>query len=357
MGIFPIFDWCFPYKGLAISEYKFSPFDYDQKAYQKAVEKVFTQKPGISGKKANEFQEKDRYRFDTLCFISLGMPEASLKALFRNQDKAKKKVLFVLQGFADSMLDTKNHLNELLRHDGTPNQHYQIQLNIDPVVFTRHQVSKVPTYIQVDENRKPIFRMSGDVSADFFFENTQTAKRYSDLGTYDKVYEITERNLMEEMQTKTAAVNWKEKFQEAWERKFEQLPKFQFPASPKTYTYLIDPSVTLDYDIKDMDGKILVAAGATVNPFDHVPLQKKIIVFDANSQKQKKLVQHLIKTADKPVVLLTTEAVNIMELIKYFNHRVFLLDDLWVKRLRIKELPLSAEQHQNLMAVKVYEIN
>lgn len=357
VGFYLIMDWCFPYQGCAITKYKFNPFAYDQKTYQKAVGKVFTPNPGITDQKVKALQEKDRYRFDTLCFISLGMPEASLKALFRDQDTAKKKVLFVLRGFADNVLDTKDHLTALLRKDTKPNKYNRIQLNIDPVVFTRHQVNKVPTYIQFDESNKPLFRMSGDVSPDFFFEKTQTAKKYSDLGTYDKVYEITERNLMEEMQTKTAAINWKEKFQEAWERKFEQFPKYQFPASKKTYDYIIDPSVTLDHDIKDIDGKVLVAAGATVNPFDYMPLQKRIIIFDANSQSQKELVKHLIKIADKPVVLLTTEAMNIMELIKYFNHRVFLLDDLWVKRLKIKELPLSAEQLDKRMVVKVYEIN
>ena len=90
-------------------------------------------------------------RQDVLIFVSLSMPETSLKALA--QEAAQHHVTLVMRGlYQNSFAKTAQKMKEL-----------GITVNIDPELFDKHQVTGVPTFIQV----KSANRLSGNVSLAF----------------------------------------------------------------------------------------------------------------------------------------------------------------------------------------------
>lgn len=51
-------------------------------------------------------------------------------------------------------------------------------------------------------------------------------------------------------------------------------------------TRWFDPSLTVPYDLKDADGRVIAATGTTVNPFDYVALSKALLFFDGDDARQ-----------------------------------------------------------------------
>lgn len=90
-------------------------------------------------------------------FISLSMPEASLKELGRQAQK--HKAVLVMRGlYQDSFVKTAQRLKEL-----------GMTVDIHPDLFEQHQVTVVPTFIQIQDG-KPIHRLSGNVTLAFCAE-------------------------------------------------------------------------------------------------------------------------------------------------------------------------------------------
>jgi conjugal transfer pilus assembly protein TrbC len=85
-----------------------------------------------------------------LIFVSLSMPQATLKALF-DEAEAQGAVL-VLRGLIDnSFKKTAEKLQE-----------FGIALQIDPLLFKKHEIQRVPTFVWVTETQS--HRLVGNVS-------------------------------------------------------------------------------------------------------------------------------------------------------------------------------------------------
>jgi conjugal transfer pilus assembly protein TraW len=56
-----------------------------------------------------------------------------------------------------------------------------------------------------------------------------------------------------------------------------------------------DPSITLSEDIHDADGRLLFAAGTTVNPADIAPFPGALLYLSGDDKRQVALAEKLIK--------------------------------------------------------------
>ncbi len=91
-----------------------------------------------------------------LIFVSLSMPEASLKSLY--QEAESLGAVLVLRGLQDhSFKKTASTLKRL-----------GIAVQIDPTLFTRHEVRQVPTFIGLYS--EGVHRLSGNVSLSYVIE-------------------------------------------------------------------------------------------------------------------------------------------------------------------------------------------
>ena len=73
----------------------------------------------------------------------------------------------------------------------------------------------------------------------------------------------------------------------------------------KARSFYWDPSIRVDRDIKDAEGKVVVRAGTTVNPLSQMSLSKDLLFFDASDPAQVKFARAEIAKRDglvKPIL-------------------------------------------------------
>lgn len=93
-----------------------------------------------------------------IVFVSLSMPEAALKGLFKELEYYKD-VKLVLRGLMeDSIQKTAQKINDL---GGV--------LDVDPQLFEKYHIEHVPTFVQF-KNNQPVAKLSGNVTIGFALE-------------------------------------------------------------------------------------------------------------------------------------------------------------------------------------------
>jgi conjugal transfer pilus assembly protein TraW len=73
---------------------------------------------------------------------------------------------------------------------------------------------------------------------------------------------------------------------EATRRYAESPPGTDLPRTTKPITRWFDPSITVPYDLRDQDGRLIHAAGTTVNPLEWRSLTQRLLFLDGNDEDQ-----------------------------------------------------------------------
>jgi conjugal transfer pilus assembly protein TraW len=144
------------------------------------------------------------------------------------------------------------------------------------------------------------------------------------------VYPIAEPDMLEEIEAKLRGMERSgalaAKIDEAVKRSTHsaQYPKpvAGLSATKTARTYYFDPSVASNADIKDAEGKTVVAAGTTVNPLDYVSLTEWLLFFDGNDPRQVRLAEAIGKRFDwavKPILV----GGGPLDLMRKWKRRVF----------------------------------
>lgn len=90
-------------------------------------------------------------------FVSLSMPEASLKSLY--EEAQRYGAILVMRGLHEnSFSKTIKKLHEL-----------GITLDINPNLFEEYHITTVPTFIAIQDDQK-IYRLKGNVRFSYFLE-------------------------------------------------------------------------------------------------------------------------------------------------------------------------------------------
>lgn len=189
------------------------------------------------------------------------------------------------------------------------------------------------------------------------FSNIASAK---DLGIHGVFYEITEKNLLEEIQ---------EKLQEA--KKDGRLEKFQNSVKDKMFDqvnnpkpvngihkatsnreWLYDPSISLNEDLKDQNGKVFYRAGTKVNPLDKISLTKALLFIDGSDEEQVKwaIKYYQQRKAKAKIILIKGKVIELMKKNKvrlYFDQTGVL-----VNKFSIRAVPALVEQEGKMLRVK-----
>ncbi|WP_228375633.1 MULTISPECIES: TrbC family F-type conjugative pilus assembly protein [Methylomonas] len=221
-----------------------------------------------------------------MLFISFSLGETTLKGIFE-EASGRDDVLLVFRGPKPSqklpalMGDLKRLLKGI---DPVPN------IVIDPTRFQRWSVASVPDIV-VEQDRKSRLHVRGVSSLSWLDEQIKAGKQ-GDLGTLGDVGEIAEIDLLEEIKRRMAAIDWKQKQQQAiarfWaQQKFEDLPTAQADRDRS-----VDLTITAPRDLSAPNGQRIIRAGQTVNPLDKMPFGLCLMVFDATVPAQVELIQH-----------------------------------------------------------------
>lgn len=168
-----------------------------------------------------------------------------------------------------------------------------------------------------------------------------------ELGVVGPTYDIAEPDLLEVIQSRLGRM---EKTGELARKQGEYRdhvvgaiekpkPVPGLKATTAKRTYFIDPTWTLDRDIRSADGALLFARGLKVNPLDHTSLREKLVFFDGRDRRQVSFAKQLLRNQDRAVkpIMVAGEPLNLM---RDWKRQVFYdQGGTLVRRLGIRQVP------------------
>ena len=175
------------------------------------------------------------------------------------------------------------------------------------------------------------------------------ARDYAQQGT---VYPIVEQDFLKEIMAKLKVMeqNGKlAKFQNGVKKQMVDSVNKPKPVAGITTTkfaksWLFDPTVFLDHDLADQNGRVFYKAGNKVNPLDHISLTKTLIFIDGDDEMQVRwaIKQDKLKKNKTKIILVKGAIIDLMKQTKirlYFDQTGTL-----TKKFSIEHTPAKIEQ-------------
>ncbi|MCG7878827.1 MAG: TrbC family F-type conjugative pilus assembly protein [Candidatus Thiodiazotropha endolucinida] len=280
------------------------PVNEHQEAAKAQAAQLFTELQKQTSEQLN-LPEKQKPSGRVMFFVSHSLGKEGLdEVLYTASVTPDSMVVFRglkdEKNFAKSVLEIQNHAAKQ-----TP----MANVVLDPTLFRDYAVSKVPTIVYLDEGKtNEVARVSGLSTPGWLLEKVKAGKS-GDFGVRGPVEDILERDLIEVMQDKVAAIDWADKKEQAIKRFWEKQQFIELPRANKPRRRYLDPSILISDDIKDVDGKVLVARGTKINPLELKPFTQAVVVFDPLDAKQLALVDKqlpdLIKNHPRVTLIVT----------------------------------------------------
>ena len=183
------------------------------------------------------------------------------------------------------------------------------------------------------------------------------AKDYGQQGT---AYPIVEQNFLQEIMAKLGVMekNGKlAKFQNGVQKQMVDSVNNPKPVVGITETkfaksWLFDPTVFLNHDLADQNGRVFYRAGNKVNPLDYISLTRTLIFIDGDNEMQVKwaIYQDKIKKNKTKIILVKGAIIDLMKQTKirlYFDQNGTL-----TKKFSINHVPATIEQEGKKLRIK-----
>lgn len=188
-----------------------------------------------------------------------------------------------------------------------------------------------------------------------------------DLGVVGPVYPIAEQDMLQTIEQRLEALaesgelaRIEDDAKTRYRAYVERPEGVQLPRATKNRTYYVDPSLTVPYDIKDHEGRIIHPAGTTVNPLDYITLSKQLLFFDGDDPGQVEWARSMIDGDPLHIKPILTNG-PVLALMKkwqvrlYFDQRGQLVERFHIQRvpalvandgsrLKVMELRLDAQE-------------
>ena len=188
----------------------------------------------------------------------------------------------------------------------------------------------------------------------FLIQSSSVPGRASgkDLGVHGKLYEIREEDMLSYVRRKAGEIDMRA-LRESMERKLEEsYAKHSFvslgvPSATEERVRYVDPSVNVRNPLYDHTGKVISPAGV-VNPLDHVPLSKSILVL--REDQVKRSLDETDKRGEKPILLLTDGDIRRASLLA--GKMVYKASPFMLRKLQIEKVPSLVTQEGRKLRVE-----
>lgn len=234
--------------------------------------------------------------------VSRSLGEAELEQTIAAAAKSSMQVRFVFRGIGHG-----ERLNDMFADygrwaDGLESPPGAI---LDPTLFQDHSVTQVP-YMMYMRDDKVVASVKG-LSNPKWLEDKVKAGETGYLGRQGPTREIAERDLIEVMKERAGKLDLDKRKQETvasyWDRaQFQVLT----PAR-EDRVRRIDPSVVINQPIKDVNGKVIVQAGAVINPLHMRKFTLRLIIFNPTRPSEVKWAQHLAAEEGRQDMFIATQ--------------------------------------------------
>jgi conjugal transfer pilus assembly protein TraW len=220
-----------------------------------------------------------------LLFVTLGeKPAENLEAnrrLFKDIREISPEAIVVLRGLpqgARSLGDLFKYMHQLIGKDGP-----QVMLN--PPLFQKYDVTVSPTLVY-ERDGVEVARCRGLINADWLRERVKRDKATGDLGKWGETVAIAERDLIEEMKSRLAGIDWQAKKDLAVARYWNKQPFIELPKARLERVFYLDAAYQVKEDFILPDGKVVARAGQKIDLFKIISPTFMLVVFDASDPRQ-----------------------------------------------------------------------
>ena len=116
-----------------------------------------------------------------------------------------------------------------------------------------------------------------------------------------------------------------------------------------TRSWRFDPTITVDRDIADDKGRVIIAAGTRVNPLDTVPLRAPLVFLDGDDPAQLAWAARRFGSTRAKLILVRGAPLELMKA----RQRLFYFDQggSLVKHFGIRAVPATVEQQGRVLLV------
>lgn len=286
-------------------------------------------------------------------FVSFSLGDTTLKGIFE-EASGQDDALLVFRGpkpgqkLPALFADLKRLLKDI---DPLPN------IVIDPTRFQKWAVTSVPAIV-VESHDKALLQVKG-VSSLTWLNDKFKAGVTGDLGRLGEFFDIAEIDLLEEIKRRMAAIDWRQKQQQAIARFWGQQKFEVLPVALEDRERVIDMTITAPRNLTAPNGQIIIRAGQTVNPLDKMPFGLCLIVFDATETAQVQWVRQLSCRDKKARVMYLSTSISrqngwdgLKGLETSLNSSVYLLTPDVRSRFQLQHVPSLVEQTGNRLVVR-----
>ena len=274
-------------------------------------------------------------------FISFSEPESEIKEIMQAAADVDGRVILRGMRHQDRYVNQTSYAINVMGKDIRPVP----KVAIDPRLFKVFNITKAPVMVYRKGNKWVVG--NGITTANWFLAKSREVKGdYKALGNLSPTKPIAEKDLIEEIKSRVAKIDWEAKRRKAMNSYFEKLPSFYLPPAQVDKTYKIDPRVRFTKDVHTKAGKLLAKKGDVVNPMDYFPGKVlNLFVFNPQSEMQKAVVKQQMKFTKGENALLVT-GINkekgldsIREISDEMGMQVYLLQERMIKRFQLQHSP------------------
>ena len=287
-------------------------------------------------------------------FISLSMPEATLRALLLEslQNRALPPTLFVLRGWQPPELGRLvERLNRVLPEGDSLGELPNVQIN--PNLFRDSEIEVVPTFVTKQPSGR-WGRLMGTTSLADALEKIGSGQ-YEGTA-FGSTYEIEEPDILALIEERLASMDWQQQVEQARAGVFHRSTGSTLPQAVDDDSYLVDLTVTVNQDLAGAAGEVFAYQGESVNPFDYLTVQTKYVFFDANSPAQRRVAREWM--ASHPyTMLISTLPVEAPEarraMLAEMGQPVHEINSALISRFALRSVPAVAYQEGRMLRVDV----
>lgn len=227
---------------------------------------------------------------------------------------------------------------------------HPIQVSLNPKPFREFNAGDEGPAIAIVKTDGTIVQSRGTLSIAASLDHHD---KFGSLAVLGPTTPFVERDLLDEIQDRVEELDEDAIKQGAQDRLWARLatPQVSLPLSEAYKRVELDMSFRLQKDLKDQNGKVLVPAGTSFNPMEHMPFTRTMIVFDPSRSEEIERIDHYLshkKPSRYNVRLIATHFATAaaptareaqQELEAHFDVPVYLLDRAVLNRFAINELP------------------
>jgi conjugal transfer pilus assembly protein TraW len=181
-----------------------------------------------------------------------------------------------------------------------------------------------------------------------------------DLGVHGTLFEIKEEDMLDYLQNRLKALEISGKLQEientlkdkAKEKVINPTPVQGLSETKAERSFLHDPSLAVDNDIYDHEGRIIAYAGQKVNPLKYISLSKGLVFIDGTKDQQ--LDWALNHHTQYKIVFTNGSPLKRQEQfsVKFYFDQAGIL----TKRYNIQHIPARLEQEGDMLRITEFVI-